>query len=268
MNHGRIVFAQVMDFFPRRRFTACVNRYRGNHRVRSFSCLDQFYCMAFAQLTGRESLRDIEACLRAVGPKLYHAGLQSRVSRNTSGQSQRDTRLANLPRHRADPHRSGPQALRPSTPGHESQASRLRPRFHSRGPVPDAVSVGTASTSQKCCEDPYATGPANQHSGVYPHYRRSGARYSFSRSCDFRARSLLYHGQGLHRFSSSVSCPSAAVLLCHTVQKQPGLCSYRFASGGQDPRSSLRSDYPSDSVPRARTTIPSPCGASTMSIPS
>jgi hypothetical protein len=83
MNAGRIVFSQIMDFFPQRRFKSCVDRYRGDHRVRSFSCLDQFYCMVFAQLTGRESLRDIETCLRAVGPKLYHAGLKTRVSRNT-----------------------------------------------------------------------------------------------------------------------------------------------------------------------------------------
>jgi len=83
MNHGRIVFSQIMDYFPRWRFKSCVNRYRGDHRVRSFTCLDQFYCMTFAQLTGRESLRDIEACLRAVGPKLYHAGMKARVSRNT-----------------------------------------------------------------------------------------------------------------------------------------------------------------------------------------
>jgi len=83
MNHGRIVFSQIMDYFPQRRFKSCVNRYRGDHRIRTFSCLDQFYCMAFAQLTGRESLRDIEACLRAAGPKLYHAGMKARVSRNT-----------------------------------------------------------------------------------------------------------------------------------------------------------------------------------------
>ena len=79
MNHGRIVFSQIMDYFPQRRFKSCVDRYRGDHRIRTFSCLDQFYCMAFAQLTGRESLRDIEACLRAAGPKLYHAGMKSRV---------------------------------------------------------------------------------------------------------------------------------------------------------------------------------------------
>jgi hypothetical protein len=83
MNQGRIVFSQIMDYFPRRRFKSCVDRYRGDHRVKTFTCLDQFYCMTFAQLTGRESLRDIEACLRAVGPKLYHTGLKARVSRTT-----------------------------------------------------------------------------------------------------------------------------------------------------------------------------------------
>ena len=83
MNNGRIVFSQIMDYFPQRRFKSCVNRYRGNHRVKTFTCMDQFYCMTFAQLTGRESLRDIEACLRAAGGKLYHAGMKARVSRTT-----------------------------------------------------------------------------------------------------------------------------------------------------------------------------------------
>jgi len=83
MNQGRIVLAQIMDFFPRRQFQSYVDRYRGNHRVRTFTCLDQFYCMAFAQLTGRESLRDMETCMRAMGPKLYHAGIKAKVSRNT-----------------------------------------------------------------------------------------------------------------------------------------------------------------------------------------
>ena len=83
MYHGRIVFSQIMDYFPRRRFKSCVDRYQGDHRVKTFTCLDQFYCMTFAQLTGRESLRDIEACLRAFGPKLYHAGMKARVSRTT-----------------------------------------------------------------------------------------------------------------------------------------------------------------------------------------
>ncbi len=83
MNAGRTVFAQLMDSLPRREFSQCVERYRGNRRVRTFSCMDQFLCMAFAQLTGRESLRDIETCLRAFGPKLYHAGIRGNIARNT-----------------------------------------------------------------------------------------------------------------------------------------------------------------------------------------
>lgn len=83
MHTGRILFAQLLDFVPQHEFNRCVRRYRGNHRVRSFSCWDQFLCMAFAQLTGRESLRDIETCLRALHPKLYHAGIRGRVSRST-----------------------------------------------------------------------------------------------------------------------------------------------------------------------------------------
>ena len=77
------MFSQLMDFMPIRDFRRCIRRYRGDHRVRSFTCLDQFLCMAFAQLTFRESLRDIETCLRAMQPKLYHAGIRSKVSRST-----------------------------------------------------------------------------------------------------------------------------------------------------------------------------------------
>ena len=72
-----------MDFLPRYEFQQCVERYEGNHRIRTFSCLDQYLCMAFAQLTGRESLRDIETCLRALESKLYHAGIRGIVSRST-----------------------------------------------------------------------------------------------------------------------------------------------------------------------------------------
>ena len=76
MNVGRTVFSQLTDFLPMHQFRRCVARYRGNRKVQRFSCLDQFLCMAFAQLTYRESLRDIEACLRAMQPKLYHMGLR------------------------------------------------------------------------------------------------------------------------------------------------------------------------------------------------
>ena len=83
MNQGKLVFAQVMQHLPQTTFRRCASRYQGEYRVQSFSCLDQFLCMAFAQLTFRESLRDIEACLRAQRAKLYHLGIRSTVSRNT-----------------------------------------------------------------------------------------------------------------------------------------------------------------------------------------
>jgi len=83
MNTERTVFSQLMDFIPKHQFNQCVRRYRGNYRTRRFSCFDQFLCMAFAQLTFRESLRDIETCLRAMTPKLYHAGFRGRISKST-----------------------------------------------------------------------------------------------------------------------------------------------------------------------------------------
>ena len=83
MNHGRLVFAQLMQHLPLTTFRRCVSRYQGERKVHSFSCLDQYLCMAFAQLTARESLRDIAACLRAQRSKLYHLGIRSAVARNT-----------------------------------------------------------------------------------------------------------------------------------------------------------------------------------------
>jgi len=83
MHHGKLVFAQVMAHLPLSTFRRCVARYDGEHKVKRFSCLDQFYAMAFAQLTFRESLRDIEACLATQGPRLYHMGFRAPVARNT-----------------------------------------------------------------------------------------------------------------------------------------------------------------------------------------
>ncbi len=83
MYQGQTVFSQVMDFLPQKKFRQCVNRYNGNYRVRSFTCYNQLLCMAFAQLTYRESLRDIVCCLRAMREKLYHMGIRGKVSRST-----------------------------------------------------------------------------------------------------------------------------------------------------------------------------------------
>lgn len=83
MNSGQTIFSQLMEFLPSYDFRQCVKRYNGNYKVKSFSCWDQFLSMAFAQLTYRESLRDIQACLRVAQNKLYHMGFRGKISRNT-----------------------------------------------------------------------------------------------------------------------------------------------------------------------------------------
>lgn len=83
MNSGKTVFAQLMSVIPEYEFDKCVSRYNGNHRIRNFTCRDHFYVMCFAQLTKRDSLRDIENCLKAVSGKLYHCGIRYAVPRNT-----------------------------------------------------------------------------------------------------------------------------------------------------------------------------------------
>jgi len=95
MHLGRTVFAQLMDFLPLHDFRACVARYDGDYKVRSFSCLDQFLTLAFAQLTHRDSLRDIETSLRAVPSKLYHMGFRGAIARSTLAEANetRDWRI-------------------------------------------------------------------------------------------------------------------------------------------------------------------------------
>ena len=95
MYSGQFVFSQVMEHLPMKTFRKCVQRYQGDRRVQSFTCFDQFLCMAFAQITYRESLRDIEACLRAHKDKLYHMGIRGGMSRNTlaNANQRRDWRI-------------------------------------------------------------------------------------------------------------------------------------------------------------------------------
>jgi hypothetical protein len=95
MNQGQTVFAQLVELLPRRAFENAVHRYRGQHRVRSFSCRDQLLCMIFAQLTGRASLRETVTCLRAIGPRRYQCGIRGPVSRSTlaDANEQRDHRI-------------------------------------------------------------------------------------------------------------------------------------------------------------------------------
>src|SRR6266853_5343524 len=95
MNNGRTVFSQLIEFLPHQEFQKCVARYDGGRYLKNLSCWDQYLAMAFAQLTYRESLRDMEACLRSVGGKLYHMGFRRKVARSTLAEANesRDWRI-------------------------------------------------------------------------------------------------------------------------------------------------------------------------------
>jgi hypothetical protein len=95
MHEGKFIFSQLMEFVPWRRFQTCVNRYHGDYKVGAYKCVEQFRVMAFAQLTYRHSLREVEACLRVVKPKLYHMGIHSTISHSNLAHAnhQRDWRI-------------------------------------------------------------------------------------------------------------------------------------------------------------------------------
>ena len=156
MNQGKLVFAQVMQHLPQTTFRRCASRYQGEYRVQSFSCLDQFLCMAFAQLTFRESLRDIEACLRAQRSKLYHLGIRSTVSRNTlaNANAVRDWRIY------ADFAQSLIGIARPlyvDEPfGVDLKDTGLRARRDHHRPVFVGVSVGAVPIDQGCDQAAHA----------------------------------------------------------------------------------------------------------------
>ena len=106
MPTSQTIFSQLMDFIPAYEFRKCVQRYNGNYKVKSFSCWDQYLCMAFAQLTFRESLRDIQVCLRMAQAKLYHMGFRGQISRNTLANANQMRDWASMP---ISPRCSSPQ---------------------------------------------------------------------------------------------------------------------------------------------------------------
>ena len=112
---GKSIFSQIVEAIHPQQFRRCVERYGGDYKVRQFSCWDQFLCLAFAQLTFRESLRDIEDCLAARPDQLYHLGFRSRICHRMCAPgrppTKQRTRLAHLCRSRRAPHRQSPAAL-------------------------------------------------------------------------------------------------------------------------------------------------------------
>ena len=264
MNSGKTVFAQLMDFIPTYEFRRCVARYRGQYRVRSFSCWDQFLAMAFAQLTYRESLRDIETCLRALGGKLYHMGIRGQVSRTTlaDANESRDWRIFADLAQRADRHRAasvrgraigGGFGRRPPTrwtPRPSICACRCFPWARFRR-LKAAVKMHTLLDLR------------GNHSRVYPHYRRQDARHQRPRSDLPEAGRFLCDGSRLLGLSSGCTASrSARPSSSSRTKVERSAPATLLASGGQEHRRALRSDrrfcqpsnrpqvYPDASAPR------------------
>ena len=158
MNSGRTIFAQLMDLLPLAEFRRCVDRYDGDYKVQSFSCLDQFLSLAYAQLTYRESLRDIETCLRAHARQLYHMGFRGGISRNNlaNANRKRDWRIY------ADFARDPPRATRSGSGGQSQGGDGSAPRRQRAGRfalVASAMRPGSGGTwGEPCRESPAVHG--------------------------------------------------------------------------------------------------------------
>jgi hypothetical protein len=242
MHPGRIVFSQILDFLPRYEFNKCVQRYQGNYRIRKLSCYDQFLCIAFAQLTYRESLRDIETCLRALQPKLYHAGIHSKISRSTLAEANenRDWRIYSDFAHglirrarQLYTHEDFGVTLNQTAYAFDSTTIDLCLSLFPWASVPPA---------QSRHQNSYAHGSARQHPLFYPHHQRQNPRCPYPRRIALGARILLHHGSGLYRFSSPLSLYSAVRFLHYPGQVQSRLYPTFLLSCRQTLRGQKRSD--------------------------
>jgi hypothetical protein len=163
VNTGKTLFAQLMDFLPWSTFARIVARHGGDHRVRSLSCAEQYRAMAFAQLTYRESLRDIETCLSVQAAKLYHMGFRAPIRRSTLADANetRDWRIyAELAQRLIVQARK----LRPGLDQHG-----LRLGFDDHRSVSVGVSLGAFPRDQSCGEDAYPARFARQHPELHPY---------------------------------------------------------------------------------------------------
>ncbi len=166
MNIGKTLFAQLMDFLPWSIFARIVARYGGDARVRTLCCAEQYRAMAFAQLTYRASLRDIEVCLSARASKLYHIlshGFSRAGPTINSGRRQRDARLAHLRGVRSPSDCPSEEALCQRKPGYGADQHGLCSGFHDHRSVPVAVSMGALSLHQGGGEDAHVARSARQH---------------------------------------------------------------------------------------------------------
>ena len=240
MNTGKTLFAQLMDFLPWTTFTRIVDRYGGDHRVRTLSCAEQYRSMAFAQLTYRESLRDIETCLSVHASKLYHMGFRQPVRRSTlaDANERRDWRI-----HAALAQRLITQARTLYVDEERPDQYRLRPGLDDHRSVPVGLSVGALPHHQGGGEDAHAARPAGQHSEFYPHLGWQAARRSCPRYALAGSRSHLRRGSWLRRLCPPLCVAPSRGLLRHACQVEHRCSSRLFGADGSLDRHHLRPDH-------------------------
>ena len=268
MNTGKTLFAQLMDFLPWTTFTRIVDRYGGDHRVRTLSCAEQYRSMAFAQLTCRESLRDIETCLSVHASKLYHMGFRQPVRRSTlaDANERRDWRI----------HAALAQRL-------ITQARTLYVDEELGLDLTNTVYALDSTTIALCLpvfpwahfphhqgggEDAHAARPAGQHSEFYPHLGWQAARRSCPRYALAGSRSHLRRGSWLRRLCPPLCVAPSRGLLRHACQVEHRCSSRLFGADGSLDRHHLRPDQSPWTASTPVRITPNFCGASASRTPS
>jgi len=268
MKTGMTLFAQLMDFLPWTTLTRLVDRHGGGRYAKSFACTEQFRVMAFAKLTSRESLRDIEVCLSAQTAKLYHMGFRHEIKRSTLADASktRDWRI----------HVEFFQCLivlaRKLYTGDicgielENTAYALDSTTHRSVPV--ALSMGAVSPHQVGGEGAYATRFERQNSQLHPHLRWQDGGGLGARYFGAGARSDLRHGLRLSGLRAALCDVSRSNLLCHPCQIEYSISACLFGASRSQYGHHLRSNHCADRhdqpqglpvhLPRIRSRIPRP----------
>ena len=218
MNVGKTLFAQVMEFVPWKTFGRIIERHKGDAGVRTLGCADLFRVMAFAQLTWRESLRDIEACLAANQTKLFHMGIKAPPARSTLADALnlRDWRIYHALAQRLIARARALYAEEPVGAG--TRCERLCAGRHHHRSVSELVRLGAVSLDQGRHQAAHAAGPAWRDPCVHPHQRRQAARRQRARHPAHRGRRLLRDGSGLPGLRALVRDASGRRLLRHPRQ--------------------------------------------------
>ena len=267
MYSGKTVFAQLMDCLPWSTFSRLVARYGGDYDVRTFPCVEQYRAMAFAQLTYRESLRDIEACLSAQPAKLYHMGFRGPIRRSTLADANetRDWRI-----YAEFAQRLIAQARRlyvgESSVG-RFEGDRLRVGLDHHRFVPVVVPVGAFPVNEGRGEDAHIAGFARQHPELYPYFRRQAARCACARYARARGRCDLRHGPWVCRLRPSVRAASGRRFFRDPRQIQPQCSSGVFGRHRSHDRRDRRSDDHAGRALHAARIIRCISGGSASGIP-